>query len=300
MIYKINQKSLNEVKKIDFKKEKTIQELIEKSLLEIFDFLFIKSELVIGEFRLDTLAYNKDSNSFVILEYKNTRNESIVDQGYSYLNTAIERKAELVLAYQKVMKETKTIEDFNWSETRIIFISTHLNNYQKSAINESMPIDLYEISLFEGGLILLTQIKPKNEQGNKEKAIIIKKIPQIDVYTLDNILQNVNNELLDLYKDIRDFAISLDSGIIEKPTKNYIAYKLNLKKNIFSISFMKNQIEIVLNIRKNQMENTYGLAEDVSNRRYSVAHWAIKVDTSTDFDQIEYYIKQAYKKVREE
>ena len=300
MIYKISQKSLSEIKKIDFNKEKNIQELIESSLQEIFGFSLIKSELTIGEFRLDSLAYNRDSNSFVILEYKNTRNESIVDQGYSYLNRAIERKAELVLAYQKATKETKTTEDFDWSETRIIFISTHLNNYQKSAINQSMPIDLYEISMFEGGIILLNEIKPKNEYGNKEKEIITKRIPQINVYTLDDILQDVNEDLIDLYKDIRDYAISLDSAIIEKPNKAYIAFKINQKKNFFSISFSKNQIEIVLNIRKTQMENTYGLAEDISHKGYSVAHWALKVNPSTDFDQIEFYIKQAYKKVKED
>ena len=104
MLYKLNQKNIvKEIRKIPFEKEKSIQNIIEKSLDEIFGYRFIKSEIKIGNFRLDTIAYNPETKAFVILEYKNTKNDSLIDQGYSYLNAIINKKAELILLYTRDM-----------------------------------------------------------------------------------------------------------------------------------------------------------------------------------------------------
>ena len=61
---------LNPLERVSFKLEKNIQDLVETNIETIFDYEFVSSELSVGEFRIDTLAFDKQSNSFVIIEYK--------------------------------------------------------------------------------------------------------------------------------------------------------------------------------------------------------------------------------------
>jgi hypothetical protein len=43
-------------------------------------------------FRIDTLAFDKESSAFIIIEYKKDRNFSVVDQGVAYLNLMLNNK----------------------------------------------------------------------------------------------------------------------------------------------------------------------------------------------------------------
>jgi hypothetical protein len=52
--------------------EKEIQTTVENNLHTIFELEFIATEFSVSNYRLDTLAYDKENNSFVIIEYKNT------------------------------------------------------------------------------------------------------------------------------------------------------------------------------------------------------------------------------------
>ena len=40
----------------------------------------IKSEFALNNLRIDTLAYDNENSSFVIIEYKRDRNFSVIDQ----------------------------------------------------------------------------------------------------------------------------------------------------------------------------------------------------------------------------
>jgi len=75
-IFQNKSKGLTEIKEIGGKKafdyEKMIQTLVEKNIETIFPELeFVFTEFPLDELRIDSVAFNKESNSFVILEYKN-------------------------------------------------------------------------------------------------------------------------------------------------------------------------------------------------------------------------------------
>ena len=76
-----------------FDLEKTLQGLVENNLSSIFtDLEFVKSEHQIEEFRPDTIAFDNGRSSFVIIEYKNKKNESLIEQGISYYQLLQENK----------------------------------------------------------------------------------------------------------------------------------------------------------------------------------------------------------------
>jgi hypothetical protein len=89
---------LERVKEIPFKSErKDIQRVTELSLKEVFGYEFIKSEVTLGNLRIDTLAFDAENKSFVIIEYKIDQSFSVIDQGYAYLGLLLNNKADFIL-----------------------------------------------------------------------------------------------------------------------------------------------------------------------------------------------------------
>ncbi|WP_252400786.1 hypothetical protein [Bacillus stercoris] len=101
-LYKVNsQNQIEDIREKPFKKEKEIQDLCEINLQQMLGLRFVKSEFGISNFRIDTLAFDAETKSFVIIEYKNTKNFSVVDQGYAYLAAMLNHKADFILEYNE-------------------------------------------------------------------------------------------------------------------------------------------------------------------------------------------------------
>lgn len=76
-----------------------MQKLTQANLQQIFGLDLVRSEFELQGLRIDTLAFDKDSKGFVIIEYKKDRNISVVDQGMAYLNLMLNNKADFILEY---------------------------------------------------------------------------------------------------------------------------------------------------------------------------------------------------------
>ena len=106
MIVKYSENSLKKLSENEFKLEKDLQSFVEKNLGFLLDLDMIKSEFTIENYRFDTLAFDRENNSFVIIEYKKGTSYSVVDQGYAYLSTMLNNKAEFILEYNEKLDKT--------------------------------------------------------------------------------------------------------------------------------------------------------------------------------------------------
>lgn len=93
---------LTELHEIGFSTEKEMQKFCEQNLETLLGLQFVATEFSVAQFRFDTVSFSAASNSFIIIEYKNDRNFSVVDQGYSYIATLLNHKADFVLRYNQV------------------------------------------------------------------------------------------------------------------------------------------------------------------------------------------------------
>lgn len=84
-IFKISNTSLAQIKEVSLDFEKDLQKITEDNLETIFGLDFVSSEFSLHQFRIDTLAFDKETQSFVIIEYKRDKSSSVIDQGYAYL-----------------------------------------------------------------------------------------------------------------------------------------------------------------------------------------------------------------------
>ena len=101
MLFQIKEGKAKQVREKEFKLEKDIQFFVEKNMEELLGLEFITTEFAINNFRIDSLAYDRENNAFMIIEYKRGRNESLIDQGYTYLNILFDRKADFILKYNE-------------------------------------------------------------------------------------------------------------------------------------------------------------------------------------------------------
>ena len=94
---------LVEIAEEQFPLESEVQRLTESNLQDLFDLILVKSEFELHGLRIDTLAFDKESGAFVIIEYKKDRNFSVVDQGFAYLNLMLNNKSDFILEYNEVI-----------------------------------------------------------------------------------------------------------------------------------------------------------------------------------------------------
>jgi hypothetical protein len=141
--------------------------LVEENVTELFGLQFVSSEFSVSDFRLDSLCFDEENNSFVVIEYKRGSNYSVIDQGYSYLSVMLNNKADFILEYNERMSAQLKRSDINWSGSRVIFISPAFNQYQKNSVNfKDVPFELWEIKRFQGNLLTFEQHKPSSKESD--------------------------------------------------------------------------------------------------------------------------------------
>jgi len=97
----------------------------------------------VGEFRLDSLCYDNETNSFVVIEYKRGSSYSVIDQGYSYMSVMLNNKSDFILEYIEETGRSLKKSEVDFSQSRIIFISQSFNSYQKNSVNfKDVPFEL--------------------------------------------------------------------------------------------------------------------------------------------------------------
>src|SRR5687768_3025527 len=159
-IYKKSGSKLQPIKEKKVDLELTIQKLVEENLPEVFELAYVRSEYRLHNLRIDTLAFDEDQKSFVIIEYKKDRNFSVIDQGFAYLALLLNNKADFILEYNEKCKGGLKRNDVDWSQSKVIFVASSFTKYQQEAMGfKDLPIELWEVKQFENDTILLNQLR---------------------------------------------------------------------------------------------------------------------------------------------
>ena len=183
-LYQTQAQSLVELTEDPFRLEREIQSLFESNLYSFTGLEFIKSEFTIKNNRIDTLAFDPESQAFVIIEYKRERNYSVIDQGVSYLNLMLDYKADFIVEYNESQSNQLKRQDVDWSQSRIIFVSPSFTDFQKQSTNfKDLGIELWEIKRIRGELFQSIHCRKPNQrlQSSKCKMLslkIFKRLPK--------------------------------------------------------------------------------------------------------------------------
>ncbi|ORC29886.1 hypothetical protein B4O97_18710 [Marispirochaeta aestuarii] len=298
-LFRIDNDNIQNIKEEPFKLEKEIQTLCEENLELLLNLEFVKSEFQIDRFRLDSLAYDKKTNSFIIVEYKRDKNFSVIDQGYAYLSLMLNNKADFILEYNENSGKTIKRNEVDWSQSRVIFIAPSFSNYQKEAINfKDLPIELWEIKRFSNKTILFSQINTKGStesiqtisKSNEEISYVSK---EVKVYSEQDNIDNGSDETIELYEKIKIYILNLGDDINIRPTKLYIGFIT--KSNFCDIAILRSSIKIWINLQKGQLDDPKEVARDVSNvGHHGNGDYQIQISDAANLEYIISLVKQSY------
>jgi len=300
-LFRLNKTNLNEVEQIPFKLEKDIQSLVEGNVESIFNLKFIQTELSVDKYRIDSLCFDEENNSFVIIEYKKGSSYSVIDQGYTYLQLLLNNKSDFLLVLSQHFNKVLRMEDVDWSQSRIIFVSPSFNSYQKDSVNfKDLPFELWEIKRYSNDTVVLNQHRSNSKESietlnpNTTNSTISQVSREVKVYTEERHIEYGSDELKEVYNDVRERILELGSDIEIIPRKEYIGFKRG--SNIVDIEFQKKQLKFFINMKKGELDDPMNISRDVSNvGHYGNGDYEIRVNKDSDLDYLMVLIKQSYK-----
>ncbi len=312
-LYNIKGTKLEGITVDPFKLEKDIQSIVENNTETLFNVEFVSTEFSIGNYRLDSLCFDHETNSFVIIEYKKGSSYSVIDQGYSYLSIMLNNKSDFILEYNEKTNKNLKRSEVDWSQSKIIFVSPSFNSYQKNSVNfKDVPFELWEISKYSNNTVSLNQIITKSKESinklstNTNKTSIIQKVSkEIKVYDESDFMGYIGKELEQPYTKLRDKLLEWDNVSL-KFKNNYIGVwknksvvvYINKGKKYLSIELVRSVSwkglfpkgkEFILDDPK----KLFKLFEDKYRRQYYYHLKDIK-----DLDYITMMIKQKYEDMK--
>lgn len=258
------------LKQDKFKLEKDLQVFIENHIPDILgeEYEFVCTEFTVGDFRIDSLAFNKETKSFIIIEDKKVENKSLVDQGLTYLKLLRDRKADFILKYNEVKGTNYNINDIDISQSKVVFFSPYYNKYQiYSSDYQNIPFELYKVTRYEDDIVDIEKIE-KTSKERMDNSIFSELLTtkdnkeEIKVYTEEDHLSYANDNIRELYENLKSRILEL--GDIDIDVKKvYIAFKG--RRNIVDIEFYKNKLTISINVKKGFLSDPLNITIDISD-----------------------------------
>jgi hypothetical protein len=175
---------------------------------------------------MDTLGID-ENNCPVIIEYKRSTNENIINQGLFYLDWLMDHQADFrLLVMDKLGKNFSDL--IEWSAPRLICIAGDFTKYDTHAVNQmNRNIELIRYLRFNDDLLLLEQLTAASADptattmvnGGKPK-------PGTAFYkTASEYLAQSDQTLKDRFEAVRAYLSALGDDVQEKTLKFYFAFR---------------------------------------------------------------------------
>ena len=310
-LFKQQREILNIAKPYPFRLESEIQKLIEANTDTIFGIEFIRTEFQVDKYRVDSLCFDHENNSFVIVEYKKGNSYSVIDQGYTYLQLLLNNKSDFILALSQHRKKVLDVKDVDWSASKIIFISQSFNAFQKDSVNfKNLPFELYEIKRFENDIIVLNEHRATSKESITEianpnrQSVISSVSKEVKVYDEEDHTQGMELTVKQAWEDLKDRFEDLNDTELT-PKKHYISLTLN-NKVVAYFNFRKASITIEIprgNLNPDgstsrnyfTLDDPKGIAKEHSwtwKNGTQGTIYVIKFTPKTDLDYLMFLLKQ--------
>ena len=299
-----------------FELEKDIQELVENNSDEFFNLEFIETEVTVGNYRIDSLCFDNETNSFVIIEYKKGTSYSVIDQGYTYLQLLLNNKSDFLLILSQHINKVLKSSDIDWNQSKILFISQSFNSYQKDSVNfKNLPFELWEIKRFANNTIVFDKHNPTSNESiesissNKKGSIYSEISKEVKQYDEEFHTKKLNPKMLNIWEDVKSRLLGIE-GIDTKVVKAYIKFEYKgwglcycgFRSNKLGFGIIRGNIKTDGSKSKNYftLDDPKQIAREKSWTWKSGVvgtDYEITVDDNSDLDYIIFLVKQKIKNI---
>ncbi len=279
--------------------EKSVQTLFEKNLESLLGVRFLASEFnTTHGGRIDTLGLDENGCP-VILEYKRSINENVINQGLFYLDWLMDHRKDLQwLVLEKLGK--KEAEAVDWSAPRLICIAGDFNRYDDHAVKQiQRNIELIRYRRFGDDLLMLDLVA-----ATAVKATPLDTKPPVAAEqggapgrykTIGTVIEELDSGMRDRYEALRAFLMALGDDVQEATLRFYIAFKRI--KNFACVEFRPTtgRINVFVKIDPTSIALEPGFTRDVSNvGHFGTGDLEITLSKPEDLERALPLIKRSY------
>ncbi len=252
--------------------EKSLQTMIERHLESLLGVRFVASEHPTGVVhggRIDTLGLD-ESNCPIIIEYKRSLNENVINQGLYYLDWLMDHKAEFkLLVLDRYGKPPADAID--WNSPRLLWIAGDFTKFDEHSVRQIPPnIELIRYRRYGEDLLLLdvvaaaptrtpsayTTPAPVGSTGEGGDQT-----PESQLYVLQ-LLDKCSPVVRDRFEALRAYALAL-GDVQERTVKDYISFRR--LKGFANVQFrpQTDRILVYVNVSPDSIALEAGFARDM-------------------------------------
>ena len=293
--------------------ESNLQKQIEANMPGFLGVQFLASEYSTGKThkgRIDSLGLDENGCP-VIIEYKRSKNENVINQGLFYLDWLLDHQAEFQLLVMKQLGN-ELAESIEWSGTRLICIAADFNKYDEHAVQQiNRNIELMRYRYFGDDLLLLELVNAQTASQtsilsapqkamNKAKASVEQSQGKTNRNNdQESRIQQASPELMTLYDQVCDFTYGLGDEVQRKDLKLYTAFKRI--KNFASVLVWPTlgdpSVKLFLKVNPDSIALEEGFTSDMRNK----GHWGtgdleVNVRTIADLEKTKDLIAKSYER----
>lgn len=287
--------------------EKTLQKQMEAHLHSLLGVHFLGSEYSTGKKhggRIDTLGIDENGVP-VIIEYKRSINENVINQGLFYLDWLLDHQAEFkLLVMEKLGKDAKV--DISWENTRLLCIAGDFTRYDVHAVEQiNRNIELIRYRRYGDEFLLLELINAVSAASPGTEKLTSTGAETLtgggsgksnDHYkSLSNKLKSASSELQDLFADLQAFALALGDEVIFKELRYYFAFRR--LKNFLCVDLRSDKGNLLLYVKVNP--DDVQLREGFSRDVREIGHWGtgdleLTISNAKDWEEAQPLVQKSF------
>jgi len=300
-LFKITSAGVSEIPGHSVAIEKSLQSLIEQHLEAFLGVRFLASEYVTGKThggRIDTLGIDENYCP-VIIEYKRSLNENVINQGLYYLNWLLDHKADFtLLVMEKLGKgESDAIE---WSAPRLLCIAGDFTKFDEQAIQQiNRNIELIRYRRHGDDLLLLELVNASTAQPNDQApaVMVFSKLNTgtSNQKTVTERLAQSSTILTDLYEAVKAYLLALGDDVQLNTLKYYVAFKRIKNFACIEVHPQASRLVVYLKVNPDTLTLEPGYTRDVRNvGHYGTGELEVIIDSLEDFERAKPLFLKSY------
>jgi predicted transport protein len=279
--------------------EMSVQVLFERNLEALLGVRFLATEFTTTHGgRIDTLGIDENGCP-VIIEYKRSSNENVINQGLFYLDWLMDHRKDFEWqVLERLGKEQAAKVD--WSAPRLICVAGDFNRYDDHAVKQiQRNISLIRYRRYGPDLLMLDQVATTSAKGAPVSlggsAGASASAAPAKYKHISAVLEDLDPSMVDRFEAIRAFAMALGDDVQETTLRFYVAFKRI--KNFLCVEFRPANGRILLFVKvdpaKVQLEP--GFTRDVSKiGHFGTGDLEITLSTAEDLARAEHLIRSSY------
>lgn len=247
--------------------------------------------------RIDSLGID-ENNCAVVIEYKRSINENVINKGLYYLDWLLDHRTEFKLLVMEKLG-IEACENIEWSSPRVICIANGFTKYDIHDVKQiNRNIDLIKYKNYKEELLLLEMVHTNIVSDNTSKVIdkiVDDKQSKSKYKTVEDYLDDANEELKGRFYALRDFIISLGDDIKEKKLKNYFGFKRIKNFACVEIYLKTNSVMVYTKANIGEVEFKEGFTRDVINiGHFGTGNLELRFTYIKQFEEVQKYVINSY------